>query len=193
MLKAEGRKHSFMILKNTCTYGFQRWALGKSASVVIRNISIIPVLCLLPRAHNLNRAITDANAKNIERVSIHTKKTQFVALSANIAVKNLSIANIMNLTGLKISANLPTHNPDYHKCVRTCGLYGGWCRGYDLLSYPKNSVQVVSGVQRILSLSITILDLGLQIAEVLPQFSIFPQSAIPNLQLVTKNSFIFLE
>ncbi len=112
MLKAEGRKHSFMILKNTCTYGFQRWALDKSASVVIRNILIISVFCLLPIAHNLNRAITDANAKNIDRVSTHTEKTQFVALSANIAATNLSIANIMNLTGLKISANLPTHNPD---------------------------------------------------------------------------------
>ncbi len=59
----------------------------------------------------LDKIITDANAKNLERVSLYISRTQFVSRSNNVGVTNLAAASITDLSNIKLSVNVPTINP----------------------------------------------------------------------------------
>jgi hypothetical protein len=58
----------------------------------------------------LEKIITDANAKDIERVTLYLNKTQFVsdAGSANVAKMELSGANITDMNNITLDVNVPT-------------------------------------------------------------------------------------
>ena len=89
---------------------------------LVRNAKFANEAGVISSTFDLSKVITDANAKNIERVSLYINKTQFVAGSTNIAATNLTGANITNLTGIKMSVNVPTINPDQNYVYARVGL-----------------------------------------------------------------------
>jgi len=60
-------------------------------------------------ALKLEKIITDANAKAIERVSLYVNKTEFVARATNIVVTD--VADIKDLNNISLTANVPAIMP----------------------------------------------------------------------------------
>ena len=59
----------------------------------------------------IDKIITDANAKNIERVSLYINKTQFVSGANNIATTNIAGGSITDLSNLNLTVDIPTISP----------------------------------------------------------------------------------
>ncbi|KAA5541697.1 DUF3823 domain-containing protein [Adhaeribacter rhizoryzae] len=78
---------------------------------MIRNTQIASSARDITANFKLERIITDANAKNVERVSLYINKTTFVDRGNNIASKDLSGANIIDLNSINLSATVPAITP----------------------------------------------------------------------------------
>lgn len=59
----------------------------------------------------VEKIITDANAKDIERVSLYINKTQFVSGGDNIAITNLASADITDPNNINLSVKVPAIVP----------------------------------------------------------------------------------
>jgi hypothetical protein len=59
----------------------------------------------------LEKIITDANARDVERVSLYISKTQHVSRAVNIGVTDVVGSTITNLNNIIISTNVPTIVP----------------------------------------------------------------------------------
>lgn len=59
----------------------------------------------------LEKIITDANAKDVERVSLYISKTQHVSRAVNIGVTDVDGATIKDLNNIIISTNVPSIVP----------------------------------------------------------------------------------
>lgn len=59
----------------------------------------------------LEQIITGENAKNIESVSLYTSKTQFVDSRTSIASKNINGGEIMDLSNVALSVDIPSITP----------------------------------------------------------------------------------
>ena len=59
----------------------------------------------------IEKIITDANARNIESVSLYVNKTQFVSPADNIAKYDSAIASTTDLNNLKLSVTVPAIVP----------------------------------------------------------------------------------
>jgi hypothetical protein len=72
---------------------------------------------------NLEKVITDANAKNIERVNLYINKTQFVSAGDyNLAGTQLTAAQITSMTGVNMSVGIPTISPAQSYIFARVGL-----------------------------------------------------------------------
>lgn len=60
---------------------------------------------------NIEKVITDANAKDIERVSLYINKTQFVSGGDNIALTDLAGSDITNLNNITMNVAIPGITP----------------------------------------------------------------------------------
>ncbi|KQM69333.1 hypothetical protein ASE74_04805 [Pedobacter sp. Leaf216] len=73
----------------------------------------------------LEKIITDANAKDIERVSLYINKTQFVDGGNNLgdgAVQNISGAAIADLNNLNLSVTIPSMTPTQNYVFARIGV-----------------------------------------------------------------------
>ena len=59
----------------------------------------------------LNKVITGADAKDIERVSLIVSKTRFVSRANNVAIKNMSGADVKDIKNISLSVDVPTISP----------------------------------------------------------------------------------
>lgn len=78
---------------------------------MIRNTQISSSARNILATFKLEKIITDANAKNVERVSLYVNKTMFVDRGNNIASRDLSGANITDLNSINLSATVPAITP----------------------------------------------------------------------------------
>lgn len=70
----------------------------------------------------IDKIITDANAKNIERVSLYINKTQFVSGSTNIKVTDLAGSAITDLSKVSLSVDIPTISPTQNYVFARIGV-----------------------------------------------------------------------
>ncbi|GGG97170.1 DUF3823 domain-containing protein [Pedobacter zeae] len=78
---------------------------------MIRNASLTAASGKVNGSCKLEKIITDANAKDIESVSLYINKTQFVDGGNNIAIQQLTGAAIADLNNLSMSVNIPAIVP----------------------------------------------------------------------------------
>lgn len=78
---------------------------------MLRNVQLTAASGKVNAAFNIEKVITDANAKNIERVYLYINKTQFVSNADNIAAANVDGATLSGLSNLALSVNIPAISP----------------------------------------------------------------------------------
>lgn len=71
---------------------------------------------------SLEKIITDANAKNIERVSLYVNKTDFVSGANNIVVTDLDGATIKDLSAISLAAVVPEFLPTQNYVFARIGV-----------------------------------------------------------------------
>ncbi|TLV00860.1 DUF3823 domain-containing protein [Dyadobacter luticola] len=70
----------------------------------------------------LEKIITDASAKDIERVSLYINKTQFVSRATNVGVTDLARADIKDLNTISVSTTVPALVPAQKYVFATVGV-----------------------------------------------------------------------
>ncbi|WP_158828601.1 DUF3823 domain-containing protein [Mucilaginibacter lacusdianchii] len=75
-------------------------------------------------AFGINKIITDANARNIERVTLYVNKTQFVSggPNYNIATTDLAGSAITDLNSITLTTTVPTITPTQNYVFARIGL-----------------------------------------------------------------------
>lgn len=71
---------------------------------------------------SLEKIITDANAKNIERVSLYVNKTDFVSGANNIVVTDMDGAAIKDLNAISLAAIVPDFLPTQNYVFARIGV-----------------------------------------------------------------------
>jgi len=73
---------------------------------------------------NIEKVITDANAKNIERVTLYLGKTQFVSENGDNRIAKTDVAGsaVTSLNNVSISVNIPTITPTQNYVFARVGL-----------------------------------------------------------------------
>lgn len=70
----------------------------------------------------IEKIITDANAKNIERVSLYINKTQFVSGANNIKVVDIAGSAITDLNNINLSLDVPAISPSQDYVFARIGI-----------------------------------------------------------------------
>ncbi len=70
----------------------------------------------------VEKIITDANAKNVERVNLYVNKTQFVDFRSNVASAQLDGASVTAGNTITLKANVPTITPTQNYVFARIGL-----------------------------------------------------------------------
>lgn len=70
----------------------------------------------------VEKIITDANAKNIERVNLYVNKTQFVDFRSNVASAQLAGSAITDLNSISLKATVPAITPTQNYVFARIGL-----------------------------------------------------------------------
>ena len=89
---------------------------------MIRNASITVSGGTAKATCKLEQIITDANAKNVERVSLYINKDQFVSGGDNIAKKDLAAADITDMNNISINVAVPSITPTQNYVYARIGL-----------------------------------------------------------------------
>ncbi|MCH5597138.1 DUF3823 domain-containing protein [Niabella ginsengisoli] len=91
---------------------------------MIRNAQISNNEKVVTATFSIEKIITDANARNIERVSLYINKTQFVSGNGtqNIAKKDLAAGDIVNMNSISLSATIPDIVPIQNYVFARIGL-----------------------------------------------------------------------
>ncbi len=91
---------------------------------MIRNPQISVAGNVVNATCSLEKIITDANAKNIERVSLYLNKTQFVSGAGTqyIAKQDISGGNITDPGNIRLTANIPSITPTQNYIFARIGL-----------------------------------------------------------------------
>jgi hypothetical protein len=71
---------------------------------------------------NIEKVITDANAKNIDRVSLYINKTQFVSGGDNIALTDLAGSAIPSLNNITMNVSIPGISPTQNYVFARVGI-----------------------------------------------------------------------
>ena len=78
---------------------------------MIRNPQITGAGGAITATFKAEKIITDANAKDIERVSLYINKDQFVSGGDNIAVTDLAAADIVDVNNISLAVTVPAIIP----------------------------------------------------------------------------------
>lgn len=79
---------------------------------MVRSPQITAASSKVTATFNIEKVVTDANAKGIDRVTLYINKTQFVSGADNIAATDLAGASsLTSLNNLALSVNIPTISP----------------------------------------------------------------------------------
>lgn len=89
---------------------------------MIRNASISVAGGTAKATCKLEKTITDANAKAIERVSLYINKVQFVSGGDNIAGQDLPAASITDMNNISLSVAVPAITPTQNYIYARIGL-----------------------------------------------------------------------
>jgi len=89
---------------------------------LVRNAAIAAASGKVNATFSIEKVVNDANAKNIERVSLFINKTQFVSGTDQIAVTELAGGNIPSLSNIIMSVNIPTITPTQNYVFARVGI-----------------------------------------------------------------------
>lgn len=89
---------------------------------MIRNTQITASGGNVNASFKAEKIITDANAKDIERVSLYINKTQFVSGGDNIAHADIEGAGIVNPNNISMSVTIPAISPTQSYVFARVGL-----------------------------------------------------------------------
>lgn len=70
----------------------------------------------------LEKIVTDANARNIERVTLYVSKTRFANSQTNVATTNLAGSAITDLNNVSLSVTVPTLIPTQNYVFASIGV-----------------------------------------------------------------------
>jgi hypothetical protein len=80
---------------------------------MIRNANITMSSGTATANFKVEKIITDANAKNVERVSLYVNRTDFVSNADNIAKVDKAAADIGDMNNISLSVAVPAVQPPY--------------------------------------------------------------------------------
>lgn len=89
---------------------------------MVRNAVITAASGKVNATFNIEKVITDANAKDIERVTLFINKTQFVSGADQIGTAEVNGADITSLNNIALSANIPTISPTQNYVFARVGI-----------------------------------------------------------------------
>jgi len=104
---ASGTPDSVSVTMN----GNQKVDLEVTPYYMVRNAQITVSGNTVNASFKAEKIITDANAKDIERVSLYINKTQFVSGGNNIAAADIAGADITDPNNITMSVDIPTITP----------------------------------------------------------------------------------
>jgi hypothetical protein len=102
--------------------GSQTLDIDVTPYYLVRNAAITTASGKVNATFSIGKIITDANAKNIERVSLFINKTQFVSGTDQIAVTELAGSAIPSLSNITMSVNIPTISPTQNYVFARVGI-----------------------------------------------------------------------
>ncbi|MBF9254607.1 DUF3823 domain-containing protein [Pontibacter sp. 172403-2] len=88
----------------------------------------------------LEKIITDANAKDVERVSLYVNKTYFVDLGNNIAATNINGGDIADMNNISLSVEAPAITPAQNYVFARVGVKISGVE--DMIFSPIEKVQI---------------------------------------------------
>jgi len=89
---------------------------------MVRNPQITVSNKIATATFNIEKVITDANSKGIDRVSLYINKTQFVSGGDNIAATDLNGSSITSLNNLSINVTIPSISPTQNYVFARIGI-----------------------------------------------------------------------
>lgn len=102
--------------------GNQTVDLDVTPYYMIRNAQITAAGNSVTATFKAEKIITDANAKDIESVSLYINKTQFVSGSNNISATTVAGSDITNPASVSLSVAIPTITPTQNYVFARVGL-----------------------------------------------------------------------
>jgi hypothetical protein len=107
---------------------------------MIRNTQLTAANRAVTANFKLDKIITDANAKNVERVSLYVNRTTFVDRGNNIAIKDLPGGDITDLNNVSLNVNVPAITPAQNYVFARVGLKIAGVE--DMLYSPVQKIQL---------------------------------------------------
>jgi hypothetical protein len=107
---------------------------------MIRNAQLSGANRAVTATFKLEKIITDANAKNVERVYLYVNKTAFVDRGNNIANKELAGGNITDMNNISLNVNVPAIAPAQNYVFARVGLKIAGVE--DMLYSPVQKIQI---------------------------------------------------
>ncbi len=117
MLKSEGPWKTIVkdaIAKDTTFVtlnGNQKLDIEVMPYYMIRNARITGGEKKVNATIGLEKILTGAEAKDVERVSLIISRTQFVSRANNVGITNMNGADVKDLNNISLSVNVPTISP----------------------------------------------------------------------------------
>lgn len=107
---------------------------------MIRNPQLTAAGRSLTANFKLEKIITDANAKNVERVSLYVSKTMFVDQGNNLAAKDLAGSAITDMNSISLNVTVPAITPNQNYVFARVGLKIAGVE--DMLYSPVQKIQL---------------------------------------------------
>ena len=89
---------------------------------MVREAKITAAAKVVTAVFNIEKVITDVNAKDIDRVSLYINKTQFVSGGDQIAGTDLAGSAITSLNNISMSVNVPGISPTQNYVFARVGI-----------------------------------------------------------------------
>ncbi|SFQ23694.1 DUF3823 domain-containing protein [Parafilimonas terrae] len=102
--------------------GSQQLNIEVTPYYMVRNASISAGGGTVSGTCKIEKIVTDANAKDIESVTLYINKTQFVSGANNIASASVSGADITNPDNVSLSVSIPAITPAQNYVFARIGL-----------------------------------------------------------------------
>ena len=107
---------------------------------MIRNAQVTAASRTVTAHFKLDKIITDAHAKNVERVSLYVNKTTFVDRGNNIVSKDMPGDDISDLNNVSLAVNVPAFTPAQDYVFARVGLKLAGVE--DMLYSPVQKIQL---------------------------------------------------
>jgi hypothetical protein len=89
---------------------------------MVRNAKITAASKTVTATFNIEKVITDANAKGIDRVNLYINKTQFVSGGDQVASTQLNGSDITSLSNISMSVGIPSLSPTQNYVFARVGI-----------------------------------------------------------------------